>query len=274
MKKMTMMMALPLALTLFATGCGTSSNNANNAGNTAGGTQAQTELAQIKSSGKILIGTEGTYSPFTYHDASNQLTGFDVDIAREVAKRLGVQPQFVETKWDGMIAGLDAKRFDIVVNEVSITPARQKKYDFSDPYIVSRSVLLVNKNNTTIHSFDDLKGKKSAQSLTSNLTNIAKSYGATIVPTDGFNQAIDLLASNRVDATVNDGLSYLDLMKHKPDAPVKKVADYKDATPSAILIRKGNTDLVQAIDKALSDMKADGTYLKISEKYFGTDVSK
>jgi L-cystine transport system substrate-binding protein len=269
MKTNAKLLALPLALSLFAVGCGTSSNQQAGQGN-----KAKTELEQIKANGKILIGTEGTYAPFTFHDKSGNLTGFDVDIAKEVAKRLGVQPQFVETQWDGMIAGLDAKRFDVVANEVSIREDRKKKYDFSDPYIVSKPVLIVNKDNTTIKSFDDLKGKKSAQSLTSNLTDIAKSKGAEIVATDGFNQAIDLLASKRVDATVNDGLSYLDLVKQKPDVPVKKVAEYPQATPSGIMMRKGNTDLVTAIDKALADMKQDGTYLKISENYFGADVSK
>jgi cystine transport system substrate-binding protein len=234
----------------------------------------KTVLETIKANGKIRVGTEGTYAPFTFHDKDGKLVGFDVEIAQEVAKKLGVTPEFIETKWDGMFAGLDAKRFDVVVNEVSIKEDRKVKYDFSDPYIVSRAVLIVQKDNQDIKKLTDLKGKKAGQSLTSNLSDIAKANGATIVQTDGFNQAIDLLTSKRIDATVNDGLSYLDLMKQKPDAPIKVVAETNDATPSAILINKGNKELVDAVNKALTDIKADGTYLKISQKYFGADVSK
>ncbi|SDV51528.1 amino acid ABC transporter substrate-binding protein [Chitinasiproducens palmae] len=232
-------------------------------------------LAQIKSAGVFKIGTEGTYAPFTYHDASNQLTGFDVEIGRAIAQRLGVKAEFVEGKWDGLIAGLDANRYDAVINEVAITDARKAKYDFSDPYIVSHPVLIVGSDNTTIKSFDDLKGKKSANTLTSNLGRIASEHGAQVVPVQGFNESIDLLLSRRVDATVNDSLSFLDFKKHKPDAKVKVVAtETAGGDHSAVLLRKGNPELVAAVNKALADLKADGTYRKISEKYFGRDVSK
>ncbi|MGO4270109.1 transporter substrate-binding domain-containing protein, partial [Paenibacillus sp. TAF58] len=105
------------------------------------GQATQTLLDTIKANGKIRIGTEGTYAPFTYHDKDGKLTGFDVEIAQEIAKKMGVQAEFIETKWDGMFAGLDSKRFDIVVNEVTIKEDRKVKYDFSDPYIVSKAVL-------------------------------------------------------------------------------------------------------------------------------------
>lgn len=91
---------------------------------------AADELAQIKSAGVFKIGTEGTYAPFTYHDESGKLTGFDVEIGTAIAQRLGVKPQFVEGKWDGLIAGLDVNRYDAVINEVAITDARKAKYDF------------------------------------------------------------------------------------------------------------------------------------------------
>lgn len=235
---------------------------------------AESDLASIKSAGVFKIGTEGTYPPFTYHEASGHLAGFDVDIGREIAKRLGVKAEFVEGQWDGLIAGLDAKRYDVVINEVSITPERKAKYDFSDPYIVSKAVLIVSNKNTTITSFADLKGKKSAHTLTSNYAQLARKYGAEVVATNGFNQSVDLVAQGRADATINDNLSYLDFKKHKPDAPVKIAASEADAEQEGILLRKGNPDLQQAINKALTDMKADGTYQRISNQYFGADVSK
>lgn len=235
---------------------------------------ADSGLSKIQSAGVIKFGTEGTYPPFTYHDASGALVGFDVDIGREVAKRLNVKAEFVEGKWDGLIAGLDAQRYDAVINEVSITPERQQKYDFSTPYIASKAVLIVNSNNSAIHTFDDLKGKKSAHTLTSNYAQLAKKYGAEIVGTDGFNQSVDLVVQGRADATINDNLSFLDFKKHKPDAPVKIVATQSDAEEEGIIFRKPNPELKAAIDKAIGEIKADGTYLKISQKYFGADVSK
>jgi len=229
---------------------------------------------QIKAKGEITIGTEGTYAPFTYHDDSQKLTGFDIEIAEEVFKRLDIKPVFVETKWDGMIAGLDAKRYDMVANEVAVRPDRLEKYDMSEPYIVSKAVLVVHENNNDIKTLDDLKGKKVGQSLDSNYRKIAEAHGATNTVVEGFNQSIDLITSKRIDATINDSLSYLDLKKQRPDLPIKKVYEEADATSNAFLFRKGNKELVDAINGALADMKKDGTYLAISKKWFNEDVSK
>ncbi len=202
---------------------------------------AESDLASIKSAGVFKIGTEGTYPPFTYHEASGHLAGFDVDIGREIAKRLGVKAEFVEGKWDGLIAGLDAKRYDAVINEVSITPERKAKYDFSDPYIVSKAVLIVSNKNTTIKSFADLKGKKSAHTLTSNYAQLARKYGAEIVATDGFNQSVDLVAQGPCRCTINDNLSYLDFKKHKPDAPVKIAASETRCRAGRYFDKKGQS---------------------------------
>lgn len=283
MKKWGSFTLVMILTMLVLAACGNSSNTATT-GNTDTSGAATTDntassgkvatLESVKASGKLRIGTEGTYAPFTFHDEAGKLTGFDVDIATEVSKRLGVEPEFVETQWDGMIAGLDAKRFDTVFNEVGINPERQEKYLFSSPYITSKAVLIVGQDNTDIKTFADLKGKKSAQSLTSNFGKTATENGAELVSVDGFPQAVELLASGRADATVNDNLSFLDLKKQQPDAPIKVVAEQEDASQSAAIFSKGSEDLVQAVDKALKDMMSDGTYLKISEKYFGEDVSK
>ncbi|AWB45766.1 amino acid ABC transporter substrate-binding protein [Paenibacillus sp. CAA11] len=276
MRKRLSVLALVLVImALLASACGNHNAKNNSQGTDQGKTsKPQSALEAVKASGKLRIGTEGTYAPYTYHDNNGKLTGFDVEIAQEVSKRLGVKPEFIETQWDGMFAGLDAKRFDTVFNEVAITDERKQKYDFSDSYITSKAVLIVRKDNNEIKSFADLKGKKSGQSLTSNLTAIAKDNGAEIVGVEGFNQAIDLLTSSRIDATVNDSLSYLDLKKQKPDAPIKVAAESADASQNGALFIKGSDDLVQAVNKALAEMKSDGTYLKISDKYFGADVSK
>ena len=273
MKKSFIIIAFSILVALLLSACGKPENQAaSQPGKQAD--EGKDLLEQIKSNGTIKIGTEGTFAPFSYHDSSGKLTGFDVEIAEEVAKRVGVKPEFIETQWDGMFAGLDSKRFDIIANNVGITPDRQKKYDFSEPYIMSKPFLIVHKENNTIKSFEDLKGKKSAQTLTSNYKDIAESYGAEIVGVEGYNQSIDLLLSKRADAAVNDGLSYLDFKKQKPDAPVKSVAELDEPAKMGVMMRKGNKELVKAVNKALSDMMKDGKYLSISQKYFGKDVSK
>ena len=268
MKKVALFVVLILVFSVVLIGCSSKVEKTNTS------KEPANLLEKIQAEGKIRIGTEGTYAPFTFYDNTGKLTGFDVEIAEEIAKRLDVKAEFIETKWDGMFAGLDAKRFDMIANQVTIRADRLEKYDFSDFYIVSKAVLIVGESNEEIKEFADLKGKKAAQSLTSNLADIARENGAELVQIDGFNQAIDLLAAGRVDATINDSLSFLDLKKQKPEVPVKAVADYQNAAQMGLMFNKGNIELVEAVNKALADMKADGTYLTISEKWFGTDVSK
>ncbi|MGL4207334.1 MAG: amino acid ABC transporter substrate-binding protein [Aeromonadaceae bacterium] len=237
------------------------------------GVQAQSSLDSIKAAGVVKIGTEGTYAPFSYHDTTGKLTGFDVEIGELIAKKLGVKAEFVEGKWDGLIAGIDAKRYDLVLNQVSVTPERQAKYDFSTPYITSKAVVLV-REGSDIESLAGLKGKKAAQSLTSNFGKLAQSAGAELVATDGFNQSVALVLSGRADATINDNITYLDFKKHKPDAPLKVAAVQEKADQAAVLLAKGQPELLQAINDALDKAKQDGSYLQISERYFGADVSK
>lgn len=148
---------------------------------------------------------------------------FGGTIREKDAKHLDAKVEFIETKWDGMFAGLDSKRFDVVANQVIIRPDRVEKYDFSKPYIQAHVVLIVNEANTDIKGFTDLKGKKAGLTLTGNLAELAKTNGAETLQVEGFNQAIDLLAPNWIDATVNDSLSFLDFKKQQPTAPIKFV---------------------------------------------------
>ena len=235
---------------------------------------AQSALDSIKDAGALRIGTEGTYAPFTFHDDSGALVGFDVEIGRAIAEKLGVEAEFVEGPWDGLIAGIDADRYDVVINQVGINEERQAKYDFSEPYIASKAALVVRGDNADITTFEDLEGKKAAQTLTSNFGKLAESYGAELVATEGFDQSVALVLQGRADATINDSLSFFDFKKQQPDADVKVVATADDADFSGVLLAKGKPELLAAINEVLDAIKADGTYAEISEKYFGEDVSQ
>lgn len=236
---------------------------------------AQTGLAAIQDEGTIVVGTEGTYRPFSFHaDGAGDLTGYDVEITEAVADKLGVDVKFEETQWDAIFAGLDANRFAMIANQVSINPDREKAYDFSEPYTVSPGVIVVPEGETSISSFADLAGKTTAQSLTSNWYTLAQENGAKVEAVEGWAQAVSLLEQGRVDATVNDKLTYLDYMQQVPDAPLQIAAETDDPALSAFAFAKGNTELRDAVNEALAELRADGTLAEISEKYFGENVTE
>lgn len=270
MKRLLSFLLLVMLVIAAAAGCATKKETKQETAPAAG----QDTLSKIKKDGEFLIGTEGTYPPFTFHDASGKLTGFDVEVAEEIAKRMGVKPVFKETQWDSMFAGLDAKRFDMIANEVGIREDRQKKYDFSKPYISSSAVLVIPKDKDKPAKFEDVKGLKGAQSLTSNYADIAKKNGAEIIGVEGFNQAVELLSSGRADFTINDRLSVLNYLQTKKDAKIKIVDTEKNAAESGFMFRKGDDKLVAEVNKQLDAMMKDGTYDKIAKKWFGENVLK
>lgn len=230
-------------------------------------------LDEIQQRGTLIIGTEGTYSPNSYHDESGALVGFDVEVAQAVAAKLGVEAQFVEAEWDSLFAGMDSERIDVVINEVEYSEERAQKYDFSQPYTYVHGALLVAADKDEIQGFDDLKGRRSAQNLTSSWGLQAESYGAELVSVDTLAQCIDLLNTGRADATLNAETAFYDYLNQHPEAPVKIVALSDSTTSSLIPVRKGNAKLLEAIDKALDEMKSSGELTALSEKYFGSDIT-
>lgn len=238
---------------------------------------ADTELAKkINDKGVLVVGTEGTYPPFTFHDESGKLTGYDVEVIRAVADKLGMTVEFKETQWDGMLSGLDAKRFDVVVNQVSLTtPERQAKYNKSEPYSWS-SAVLVAPENITFNAWEDIKGKKSAQSLTSNYSEMAQKFGATIVAVDGLAQAVELVKTGRADLTINDNLAVLDYLKTKPNSglAIKLHAPDADKRGAGVIFRKDESVAVEKVNEAMKQLQADGTLTKLSNEFFGADISQ
>ena len=218
-------------------------------------------LSQIKERGYIIIATEGV--------------GLDVEIGTAIAERLGVEARFEETNWDSILQGVDSGRFDLACNGVGYTETRAEKYSFSTPYVYTHKVLVVRKDNEEIKSFEDLKGKKTANTASSTYAAIAEEYGATVTGVDALADTLQLILQRRVDATINSQVTINDYMIAHPEAEIK-VVDEGPGEPVAIPVRKADdtATLIAAINEALDAMRADGTLAAISIKYFnGLDLT-
>lgn len=237
-----------------------------------GSTADQNKLEQIQEEGVIQIGLEGTFPPFSYHEESGELAGFEYEIADQIAKDLGVKAEYVETKWDSLIAGLDTDKYDFVINNVSITDERKEKYDFSIPYMKSVAVLAVAKDNTEIHTIEDLKGKKSAQTITSNFARDAEKLGATVVATNDLTSSIELVTQGRADGTIHDQVTFLTYLKEKPDANLRIVDGSTSSTDIALILNKNNDEFREKLNEIIKKRSEDGTFAAISEKYFGDNI--
>ena len=225
--------------------------------------------------GVLKIGMEGTYAPFTYKDDKGNLTGFDVDIARAVAAKLGLKAEFVLTEWSGILAGLQANKYDVIVNQVGITAERQKTIGFSKPYAYSSPQIIVKKTGSFApKTLADLKGKRVGVGLGSNFEKqLRDAGGINVVTYPGAPEYLADLAAGRLDAAFNDRLLVGYLIKSQ-NLPVRGAGVIGDPEAVGIARKKSNTSLKTAVDKALLQLKADGTYAKISRKWFGQDVSK
>ena len=274
----SLMSVMAAAGVLTLAGCSSNSGSsaaASGAASSAASTGAADQLAAIQTNGKLVVALEGAWQPWSYHDESDTLVGYDVEVSRAIAEKLGVEPEYVESDWDSLFAGLDAGRFDIVCNGVEVTDERAKTYNFTTPYGYIHTALAVRKDNEDIKSFEDLKGKTTANSLASTYMELAESYGATVQGIDTLEETIQLLAAGRIDATLNADVSFYDYLNVHPDADFKIVAQTEDASHVAIPLRKGDNSatLLEAVNNAIDELRADGTLKELSEKYFGQDIS-
>ena len=274
MKKGMRLLAMILAGTLLA-GCGQAAAPAASSAAPAQTEESGDLLSKIQAEGKIVIAMEGTWAPWTYHDEEDKLVGYDVEVGEKIAEKLGVEPEFIEGEWDGLLAGLSAGRYDIMINGVDITPERQEQYDFSTPYAYNRTAVIVQGDNEAIQSMEDLSGKHTANTISSTYAEVAEKYGAEVTGVDDLNQTMELLISGRIDATLNAEVTYYDYMKAHPEANVKIAAIDPDETSVGIPMRKGEETaaLLEEVNKALEELRTSGELAALSEKYFGTDIS-
>ena len=272
----SLMSVMAAAGVLTLSGCSNSSGSTAASGTAASvAPAAGDQLSNIQSSGKLIVALEGAWQPWSFHDESDTLVGYDVEVSRAIAEKLGVEPEYVESDWDSLFAGLDAGRYDIVCNGVEATDERAKTYDFTEPYGYIHTALAVRKDNDESTSFEDLKGKTTANSLASTYMELAESYGATVQGIATLEETIQLLTAGRIDATLNADVSFYDYLNVHPDADFKLVAQTEDASHVAIPLRKGDASatLLDAINTAIDELRADGTLKELSEKYFGQDIS-
>ena len=223
----------------------------------------------------IRVGTEGTYPPFSYEDPrSKQLTGYDIEVMEAVAEEAGWRIEFVRSTFDGLFPALDSKRIDVVANQVTINPEREARYLFSTPYTYSRGVVVTAAGDDEIKGLEDLKGKTTAQSETSNWAQVAREAGARVESVEGFAQAAELLVQGRVDAIVNDNIAVLDYLASTGSKDIEIVGSASEETSEqALLFRTPDTALRDEANAALKKLSEDGTLAKISESYFRADVS-
>lgn len=271
----SLMSVMAAAGVLSLAGC-SSNTSAPTASSTAASASAAAanKLEAIQSNGKLVIALEGAWQPWSFHDESDTLVGYDVEVSRAIAEKLGVEPEYVESDWDSLFAGLDAGRYDLVCNGVEVTEERAKTYNFTTPYGYIHTALAVRKDNEDIKSFEDLAGKTTANSLASTYMELAESYGATVQGIDTLEETIQLLTAGRIDATLNANVSFYDYLNVHPDADFKLVAQTEDASHVAIpIVKSEDSSFLDALNGAIDELRADGTLKELSEKYFGQDIS-
>jgi len=231
-------------------------------------------LDGVKSRGTLRVALEGTYPPFNFKD-KGELAGFEVDLAKLIATKLGVKAEFTTTEWSGILAGLSAGKYDVIINQVGVTDQRKQAFDFSEPYTISAPQLILRKNETReFRNLEALKGLKLGVGQGTNFEQKAKATpGVEVRSYPGAPEYLQDLAAKRIDAALNDSLMVNYLVKTSP-LPIKPGAPVGDVEKSAIPVVKGNPQLLAALNKALADSFKDGSFKTVSVKWFGVDVSK
>ncbi|NOZ30035.1 MAG: basic amino acid ABC transporter substrate-binding protein [Chloroflexi bacterium] len=220
---------------------------------------------------KIKVGMNAEYPPFEFVDESGNIVGFDVDLIDALAKRAGFDYELINTKWDGIFAALASGEFDVVCSAVTITEERAQIVDFTDPYFNAGQSIAVLATNDEIKSVEDLKGKRIGVQLgTTGDIEASKIEGAEVKRYEEITIAFQALANGDVDAVVNDTPTSAEIIKANPELNAKLVGEPFTDEFYGIAVNKNKPEIRDALNKALKEIKADGTYDKIYEKWFGS----
>ena len=272
----TLLLVLMLSFVLSACGAGngTKEEKANEPSITnEGAKKGTTLLDEIKDRGVLKVGLMGTYRPYNFLNKNQEMDGFDADIAKEVAKRLGVNVEFVAQEFSGMIAGLQAEKFDVVISQMTITDERKQQMDFSDPYITNQVKVIVHETNNDIKSVEDFKGKNIGVGLGTNdetylRTKLMPEVGEFKIMTyDDVITTLKDLDAERIDATINNMYALKPVVEEQ-GFKIKAVGEAIKSDQAGIATRKGNEELVAELNRILKEMKEDGTYKDIFVKWF------
>ncbi|MBO8162679.1 MAG: transporter substrate-binding domain-containing protein [Brevibacillus sp.] len=233
------------------------------------GCAGQTESGADKP--EFVFAMSGMYPPFNYQE-NGELVGFDVEIGKALAEKMGMTPKPVTNPWQTILAALKADKFDAIIGSMAITEERQKEVDFTKPYYESGAQIFVSQDNQEITSADDLKGKRIGVVVSSTFEQVAKEYTDKVEAYDSDVTALqELLVEGRLDAVITDELVGKYAIT-KNNLPIKAVGEPLYLDQMGIPVKKGNQALLEKLNKALEEIKADGTYEQISKKYFGENI--
>ena len=267
------LLSLSMILGLGACGSSTSSETTESTASTT----STDLLSSIKEKGVMTVATEGDWAPYTYHDEeTNELVGFDVELGKLIADKLGVEVEYKETDWDSILAGVQSGVFDLGINGITYTDERAESFNFSEPYLYDQTVLIVLEDNTDINSFEDLKGKVSTNSPGSSYAEMGEEYGATVSYVNTFADTIQLIQRGDADATINSLGVYMDYVNEKGDNAGIKIVDETDPEKTVIAAQKDSSteSLITEVNSILEELRNDGTLAELSEKYFGYDATQ
>jgi len=249
-----------VSMLLIGCGAGTTSTSEKKGG---------TVWSRIEQGKVMKVAFEGTYPPFNYQNEQKQFTGFDVDISNEIAKRLGIKAEFIATPWEGLIGGLQADKFDIVISQMSITEERKKSVDFTDPYVITGGVLIMRQETNDILKLEDIKGKKIGVGGGTTFERVARSVeGADVRLYKSAGEYFTDLQNKRLDVIINDSLVAAYRIKQN-NLPLKASTTLVSKDLIGMAIKQDNKDFTEKVNKALAEIKKDGTYDQLFMKWFG-----
>lgn len=224
---------------------------------------------ELLKQGELRVATEGTAPPYSMRGPGGQLSGLEIAVMTEVAKRLNLKLVPVVTKWDSILIGLQANKFDMSMAAIDITPARQKEVVFADAWIESGGRVLAPKD-TTMKTPDDLKGKKIGAQVSSTYAQLAMDHGAQLKNYSDVTSAVQDMLNGNLDGVINDSIGNAYLIEHN-HLPFTQMPGYLSQVQKGFTFAKGKPNLVAAVNKALDDMKRDGTFARVTIPIVGVD---